>query len=50
MVITDELIAAYIDGNTSIDEREQVRRYLAVQPEVQDLILALMDETDDKDF
>lgn len=47
MVITDELIAAYIDGNVSVEERQQVCRYLAACPEEQDLVLALMDEVED---
>lgn len=33
MEITDELIAAYIDGNVTVKERQEVRRYLAVHPE-----------------
>lgn len=47
MVITDELIAAYIDGNVTAEERRQVRRYLAAHPEEQDLVLALMDEAEE---
>lgn len=47
MEITDELIAAYIDGNVTTEERLQVRRYLSVYPEEQDLVLALMDEVED---
>lgn len=47
MVITDELIAAYIDGNVTAEERLQVCRYLSLHPEEQDLVLALMDEVED---
>lgn len=47
MEITDELIAAYIDGNVTAEERLQVRRYLSVYPEEQDLVLTLMDEVED---
>lgn len=43
MVITEEIIAAYIEGNVSVDERNEIRRYLAKHPEMQDLIFALMD-------
>ena len=41
------MIAAYIDGNVTTEERLQVRRYLSVYPEEQDLVLALMDEVED---
>lgn len=44
MVITEEIIAAYIEGNVSVDERNEIRRYLAKHPEMQDLVFALMDE------
>ena len=47
MVITEEIIAAYIEGNVSDAERKEVRRYLAVHPEMQDLVLALMDDSDE---
>lgn len=47
MVITDELIAAYIDGNTTVEERRLVHRYLAIHPEEQDLVFALMDEVEE---
>lgn len=43
MEITDELIAAYIDGNVTVKERQEVRRYLAVHPEERDLVLILME-------
>lgn len=44
MVITEEIIAAYIEGKVSFDERKEVRRYLAKHPEMQDLVFALIDE------
>lgn len=47
MVITEEIIAAYIEGKVSEDERKEVRRYLAIHPEMQDLVLALMDDSED---
>ena len=46
MVITEEIIAAYIEGKVTDAERKEVRRYLAVHPEMQDLVLALMDDSD----
>jgi anti-sigma factor RsiW len=46
MVITEEIIAAYVEGKVSDAERKEVRRYLAVHPEMQDLVLALMDDSD----
>ena len=47
MVITEETIAAYVEGKVSDAERKEVRRYLAVHPEMQDLVLALMDDSDE---
>lgn len=44
MVITEEIIAAYIEGNVTTEEKTQVRLYLAKHPEMQDLVLALMDD------
>lgn len=44
MVITEEIIAAYIEGNVTTEEKTQVRMYLAKHPEMQDLVLALMDD------
>ena len=41
MVITEEIIAAYVEGKVSDAERKEVRRYLAVHPEMQDLRLIL---------
>mgnify|MGYP006873059921 CR=1 FL=1 len=48
MVVTEEIIAAYVDGNVSEEERKEVLRYLAIHPEMQDLVLALMDESSDE--
>lgn len=45
MVITEEIIAAYIEGNVTAEERAEVRTYLARHPETQDLVLALMDDS-----
>lgn len=44
MVITEEIIAAYVEGNVSEAERDEVRHYLVQHPEMQDIILTLMDE------
>lgn len=49
MVITEEIIAAYVEGKVSDAERKEVRRYLAVHPEMQDLVLALMDNSEEED-
>lgn len=48
MQITDEIIAAYVEGRVTDAERKEVRRYLAVHPEMQDLVLALMDDSDEE--
>ena len=45
MVITEEIIAAYIEGNVTAEERAEVRTYLARHPETQDLVLALIDDS-----
>lgn len=44
MVITEEIIAAYIEGKVTAEERTKVRMYLVKHPEMQDLVLALMDD------
>lgn len=44
--ITDELLAAYIEGKVSAEERNAVRHYLALHPREMDLLLALMDDTE----
>lgn len=49
MVITEEIIASYVEGKVSEEERIEVLRYLAVHPEMQDLVLALMDESRDEE-
>lgn len=43
MVVNDELIAAYIDGNVTVEERNEVRKYLAKHPIEQDLVISLQD-------
>ena len=47
MVITEEIIAAYVEGKVTDAERKEVRRYLTVHPEMQDLVLVLMDDSDE---
>lgn len=44
MMGMEELIAAYIEGNVSVEERKKVLLYLAGHPEMQDAVLALLDE------
>ncbi len=48
MLINEETIAAYVDGKVTDAERNEVRCYLAVHPEMQDLVLALMDDSDEE--
>lgn len=50
MVINEEIIAAYVEGNVNDAERKEVRRYLAAHPEMQDLVLALMDDSDEEEL
>lgn len=47
MKISDELIACYIDGTATAEERNTVRKYLCEHPEEYEQILYLMDK--DKD-
>lgn len=46
MLVNEELIAAYIDGNVTTEERNEVRRYLSAHPAEQDLVLSMMDDCD----
>ena len=46
MVITEEIIAAYVEGKLSEKERKEVLHYMVIHPEVQDVVLALLDESD----
>lgn len=50
MVINEEIIAAYVEGKVNDAERKEVRRYLAAHPEMQDLVLALMDDSDEEEL
>lgn len=47
MVITEEIIAAYIEGKVSKSERKEIGIFLSKHPEYQDLVLALMDDSID---
>lgn len=47
MTITSELLAAYVEGNVSPEEREAVRQYLTENPDMMDSVLFAME--DDKE-
>ena len=47
MKISDELIACYIDGTATAEERNMVRKYLCEHPEEYEQILYLMDNDRD---
>lgn len=44
MKLSDELIARYVEGKTTLEERREVRRYLCLHPEEMENILFLMDD------
>jgi len=44
MEITNELLAAYTEGNVSDSERNSVRQYLADNPEQLGTVMMIMDE------
>lgn len=50
MQITDEIIAAYVEGRVTDAERKEVRRHLAAHPEMQDLVFAMMDDSYEEDI
>ena len=43
MKISDELIACYVEGTVTAEERNFVRRYLCEHPETYEHILCLME-------
>lgn len=43
MKISDELIACYVEGTVTAEERDFVRRYLCEHPEEYERVLCLMD-------
>lgn len=43
MKISDELIACYVEGTVTADERNFVRKYLCEHPEEYERVLCLMD-------
>lgn len=45
MVINEEIIAAYIEGNVTVEERKKVREFLAQNHIEQDLVFSLMEGT-----
>ena len=44
MKLSDELIARYVEGETTLEERREVRQYLCSHPEEMENILFLMDD------
>lgn len=44
MKISNELLAAYAEGNVSIEERKQVRQYLSENPAELESVMMMMDE------
>lgn len=44
MNISNELLAAYAEGNVSNDERNAVRQYLAENPQELESVMMMMDE------
>lgn len=47
MKLNDELIARYVEGKTTLEERREVRRYLCLHPEEMENILLLIDDDND---
>lgn len=43
MKLNDELIARYVEGKATLEERREVRRHLCLHPEEMENILLLMD-------
>lgn len=50
MEITNELLAAYAEGNVSDSERNAVRQYLAENPHELESVMMMMDEDYDLDL
>lgn len=50
MEITNELLAAYAEGNVSKEERDAVRQYLTEHPEELESVLMMMDDYYDLDI
>ena len=50
MEITNELLAAYAEGNVSKQEREVVRQYLTERPEELESVMMMMDDFYDLDI
>ena len=47
MDITNELLAAYAEGNVTPEERKQVREYLVEHPSQLESVMLMMDDDDD---
>lgn len=43
MIITDEILAAYVDGTLPLNQVEEVRQYLATHPQEMEQVVKLMD-------
>lgn len=50
MEITDQLLAAYVEGNVSDSERDAVRHYLTDNPAELETVTMMMDEDYDLDL
>lgn len=50
MIIDNELLAAYAEGNVSQEEREAVRHFLANNPYMMESVLFAMEEYDENDM
>lgn len=44
MEITNDILAAYVEGNVSDSDREEIRQYLADNPEQLETVMIMMDE------
>lgn len=48
MKLSDELIARYVEGKATLEERREVRRYLCLHPgEMENILLLMDDDIDD---
>lgn len=46
MEITNELLAAYVEGNISLEERKEIRKYLTEHPSQLESVMLMMDKDD----
>ena len=47
MEITNELLAAYAEGNVTPEERKQIRQYLTEHPSQLESVMLMMDSDDE---